>query len=59
MAIGALYFIAWLIGPSSLGWVNQTIETLLLCVLPFFSKVGFSYLDLNGLRRLNTERLAV
>jgi bacteriorhodopsin len=47
------YPIAWLIGPSGLGWVNQTIETLLFCVLPFFSKVGFSYLDLNGLRRLS------
>lgn len=47
------YPIAWLIGPSGLGWVNQTVETLLFCVLPFFSKVGFSYLDLNGLRRLN------
>lgn len=48
------YPITWLIGPSGLGWVNQTIETLLFCVLPFFSKVGFSYLDLNGLRRLNS-----
>lgn len=47
------YPIAWLIGPSGLSWVNQTVETLLFCVLPFFSKVGFSYLDLNGLRRLN------
>ncbi|MBD2095534.1 bacteriorhodopsin [Trichocoleus sp. FACHB-591] len=51
------YPIAWLIGPSGLGWVNQTIETLLFCVLPFFSKVGFSYLDLNGLRRLNSVRV--
>ncbi len=47
------YPITWLIGPSGLGLVNQTVETLLFCVLPFFSKVGFSYLDLNGLRRLN------
>ncbi|MBD2465487.1 bacteriorhodopsin [Oscillatoria sp. FACHB-1407] len=50
------YPITWLIGPSGLGLVNQTIETLLFCVLPFFSKVGFSYLDLNGLRRLNSVR---
>lgn len=50
------YPITWLIGPSGLGWVNQTIETLLFCVLPFFSKVGFSYLDLNGLRRLNSAK---
>lgn len=51
------YPITWLIGPSGLGWVNQTIETLLFCVLPFFSKVGFSYLDLNGLRRLNRAKI--
>lgn len=51
------YPIVWLIGPSGLGWVNQTIETALFCVLPFFSKVGFSYLDLNGLRRLNGAKV--
>lgn len=50
------YPIAWLIGPSGLGWINQTIETLLFCILPFFSKVGFSYLDLNGLRRLHRAK---
>lgn len=50
------YPIAWLIGPSGLGWINQTAETLLFCVLPFFSKVGFSYLDLNGLRRLHRSQ---
>ena len=50
------YPIVWLIGPSGLGWVNQPIETALFCVLPFFSKVGFSYLDLNGLRRLNSAK---
>lgn len=53
------YPITWLIGPSGLGWVNQTIETLLFCVLPFFSKVGFSYLDLNGLRHLNRVKTNV
>ena len=46
------YPIAWIIGPSGLGWVNQDIDTLLFCVLPFFSKVGFSFLDLHGLRNL-------
>lgn len=50
------YPITWLLGPSGLGWLNQTSETLLFCVLPFFSKVGFSYLDLNGLRRLNVSK---
>lgn len=53
------YPIAWLIGPSGLGWIDQTVETLLFCVLPFFSKVGFSYLDLNGLRRLDRLRSTV
>jgi bacteriorhodopsin len=46
------YPIAWIIGPSGLGWVNQDIDTLLFCVLPLFSKVGFSFLDLHGLRSL-------
>jgi bacteriorhodopsin len=50
------YPTAWLIGPSGLGLVNQTIDTLLFCVLPFFSKVGFSFLDLHGLRNLNSSR---
>lgn len=46
------YPIAWIIGPSGFAWVNQDIDTLLFCVLPFFSKVGFSFLDLHGLRSL-------
>lgn len=50
------YPIAWIIGPSGLGWVNQDIDTLLFCVLPFFSKVGFSFLDLHGLRSLQNHR---
>lgn len=50
------YPVVWLIGPSGLGLVNQTIDTVLFCVLPFFSKVGFSFLDLHGLRKLNGSR---
>jgi bacteriorhodopsin len=50
------YPIAWIIGPSGFGWVNQDIDTLLFCVLPFFSKVGFSFLDLHGLRRLQNRQ---
>lgn len=51
------YPITWLIGPSGLGLVSQTIDTLLFCVLSFFSKVGFSFLDLHGLlRNLNSSR---
>ncbi len=46
------YPIIWIIGPSGFGWINQDMDTLLFCVLPFFSKVGFSFLDLHGLRSL-------
>lgn len=46
------YPTVWIIGPSGFGWINQTIDTLLFCLLPFFSKVGFSFLDLHGLRNL-------
>jgi bacteriorhodopsin len=50
------YPIAWIVGPSSLGLVDQTVDTLLFTVLPFFSKVGFSFLDLHGLRSLSDLR---
>jgi bacteriorhodopsin len=50
------YPIVWLIGSSGFGWINQTIDTLLFCILPFFSKVGFSFLDLHGLRSLGSIR---
>lgn len=46
------YPLVWILGPSGIGLFNQTIDTLLFCILPFFSKVGFSFLDLHGLRRL-------
>ncbi|MBD6615613.1 lactococcin [Komarekiella sp. 'clone 1'] len=46
------YPTVWIIGPSGFGWINQTIDTFLFCLLPFFSKVGFSFLDLHGLRNL-------
>ena len=50
------YPTVWILGPSGIGLFNQTIDTLLFCVLPFFSKVGFSFLDLHGLRNLNSVR---
>lgn len=50
------YPIVWIIGTSGFGLINQTIDTLLFCILPFFSKVGFSFLDLHGLRSLNSSR---
>jgi bacteriorhodopsin len=50
------YPIVWIIGPSGFGWINQTTDTFLFCLLPFFSKVGFSFLDLHGLRNLHDTR---
>ncbi|HHP7232067.1 MAG TPA: bacteriorhodopsin [Xenococcaceae cyanobacterium] len=47
------YPIVWILGPSGFGVFNQTVDTFLFCLIPFFSKVGFSYLDLHGLRNLN------
>ena len=46
------YPLTWLLGPSGLGVFNQTVDTTLFVVLPFFSKVVFSVLDLSGLREL-------
>ncbi|QCT03410.1 rhodopsin [Paenibacillus algicola] len=43
----------WIIGPSGFGWTSQVTDTLMFCLLPIFSKVGFSLLDLSGLRRLH------
>ena len=39
-------------GPSYAGVIAQTTETWLLVIVPFFSKVGFSFVDLSLLRRL-------
>ncbi|NJN85530.1 MAG: bacteriorhodopsin [Leptolyngbyaceae cyanobacterium SL_7_1] len=50
------YPVVWIIGPSGFGWVSQTVDTFLFCLLPFFSKVGFSFLDLHGLRNLQEPR---
>lgn len=46
------YPTAWIIGPSGFGLVSQTTDTFLFALLPVFSKVGFSLIDLSGLRRL-------
>jgi bacteriorhodopsin len=50
------YPVVWIIGPAGFGLVNRDIDTLLFCVLPFFSKVGFSFLDLHGLRGLQNRQ---
>lgn len=47
------YPVVWILGPSGLGVFGQNTDTLLYCVLPFFSKVGFSFLDLKWLRDLS------
>lgn len=46
------YPIAWLLGPSGLQITGQAGATLLFVILPIFSKVGFSLLDLYQLRHL-------
>jgi bacteriorhodopsin len=55
-ALWICYPIVWIIGPSGFGWINQTTDTFLFCLIPFFSKVGFSFLDLHGLRNLRSRR---
>jgi bacteriorhodopsin len=52
------YPTTWILGPSGLGQFGQSVDTLLFVVLPVFSKVGFSILDLTLLRRLSPSRAA-
>jgi bacteriorhodopsin len=49
------YPIVWIFGPSGLRLFGQDVDTFLFCLLPFFSKVGFSFLDLHGLRNLKDK----
>jgi bacteriorhodopsin len=51
------YPIVWILGPSGFRIIGQTFETFLFCLIPFFSKVGFSFLDLHGLRGLRASGL--
>jgi bacteriorhodopsin len=46
------YPLTWILGPSGTRWLGQDVDTILFVVLPIFSKVGFSLLDLSELRRL-------
>lgn len=48
----------WALGPSGLSLFGQTTETVLFVVVPFFSKVGFSILDLQYLRDLAPRKPA-
>lgn len=50
-----LYPIILYAGPSYLHLFGKPVETWLLVIVPFFSKVGFSFLDLSLLRRLPRE----
>lgn len=49
------YPTVWILGPSGFRVFNQTVDTFLFCLIPFFSKVGFSFLDLHGLRNLSSS----
>lgn len=49
----------WALGPSGLHVFSQTVETVLFVVVPFFSKVGFSILDLQYLRDLAPRKPAL
>ncbi len=48
------YPLTWILGPSGLGVVSQGVDTALFILLPIFSKVGFSVLDLGLLRARET-----
>jgi bacteriorhodopsin len=52
------YPLTWILGPSGLGLVSQAVDTTLFILLPIFSKVGFSILDLGMLRRAAMPALA-
>lgn len=49
------YPVVWILGPSGFRIFDQAVDSFLFCLIPFFSKVGFSFLDLHGLRTLNSS----
>ncbi|MRX72121.1 lactococcin [Bacillus lacus] len=51
------YPIAWLLGPSGIGVYGSLGDNLAFVLLPIFSKVGFSLLDLNGLRMIKQKHM--
>lgn len=53
------YPLTWLLGPSGLGVVSQPVDTALFVLLPIFSKVGFSILDLGLLRKMDPVEVPV
>lgn len=48
------YPTVWLLGPSGLGVVSESVDVIGFIFLPMFSKVGFSIFDLRGLRKLES-----
>ncbi len=50
------YPLTWILGPSGLGVVSQSVDTVLFVLLPVFSKVGFSIVDLGLLRKMDDSR---
>ncbi|MGD7044854.1 bacteriorhodopsin [Jeotgalibacillus proteolyticus] len=52
------YPAAWIIGPSGLGLTQELTDVAIFIFLPILSKVGFSILDLNGLRALHPPAVA-
>jgi len=42
----------WALGPSGIDLLSQPVETALFVIVPVLSKVGFSIVDLSGLRGL-------
>lgn len=52
------YPATWLLGPSGLGVISERADVALFVLLPIFSKVGYSVLDLSLLRRHASGRTA-
>jgi bacteriorhodopsin len=51
------YPLTWILGPSGIGLLNQSLDTLLFTLVPILSKVGWSIVDLSSLRALNGREL--
>lgn len=50
------YPTVWILGPSGLGLTQNVTDVTAFIVLPIFSKVGFSILDLWGLRKIGLQK---
>ena len=57
-ALWVLYPTIWMLGPSGVGAIGQSLETILFVVVPVVSKVGWSLFDLGQLRRYMDGRQA-